>query len=161
MAEDKQVLRETTPEVIAEARQLLDGATHGALGTIAPADGWPQVTRVGLAMFEGRPLLLISGLAAHTAALRADARCTLMVGEAGKGDPLAHPRLMIRARAVEILRSDVRHAAARAAYLAAQPKAQLYVDLPDFAFMQLVPESISYNAGFGRAYAIEGTAFGD
>jgi putative heme iron utilization protein len=50
--------------------------------------------------------------------------------------------------------ADADPEALRAAYLAAQPKAGLYVDLPDFAFMRLAVESVSYNGGFGRAYAI-------
>ena len=153
------VLRELTPEVIAEAAALLAAAEHGALATLAPADGWPQATRVGLALV-GRftPLILVSALAAHTGALRADPRCSLLVGEPGKGDPLAHPRLMLKCRAEEISRDGAGYAPAGAAYLAAQPKAQLYVDLPDFAFMALRPVSATYNAGFGRAFVLEGPA---
>ena len=152
----KTVLRDTTPEVVAEIRALIAGARHGALATLAPADGWPQATRVGLASFEGAPLILISALAVHTAALRADPRCALLIGEVGKGDPLAHRRASLTCRAVEIARADPRTPAARAAYLAAQPKAQLYVDLPDFTFMSLEIVRISYNAGFGKAFALSG-----
>jgi putative heme iron utilization protein len=161
MTEDKprEVLRELTPEALAAARGILGKADHGALATLAPADGWPIVTRVGLALLDGhRPLIAVSALAAHTGALRADPRCALLVGEVGKGDPLAHPRLTIRCRAEEIT-DPARRAAARETYLAAHPKAVLYVDLPDFAFMVLDPQSVSYNAGFGRAYAIEGAEF--
>jgi hypothetical protein len=112
---------------------------------------------VGTAML-GRftPLILVSALAAHTAALKAESRCSLLVGEVGKGDPLAHARVTIKARAREIGRADVAYGRARELYLAAQPKAQLYVDLPDFTFMALEPMSVSYVAGFGRAYMIEG-----
>ena len=147
---DKQVLRDVTPEVITAARELLAGARYGALATLAPADGWPAATRVGLAVHEGMPLILISALAAHTAALRADARCSLLIGEVpDKGDPLAFARATLKCRAVELARNEE----VRTAYLRAQPKAELYVDLPDFAFMRLEVESVSYNAGFGRAYA--------
>jgi putative heme iron utilization protein len=158
MTEQKRdVLRELTPEVIEEAAALLAKATHGALATAAPTDGWPQATRVGIALL-GRftPLIVVSALAVHTAALRAEPRCSLLVGEVGKGDPLAHPRLMLKCRAEEIVRDGEDYAAARAAYLDAQPKAQLYVDLPDFAFMALRPVSVTFNAGFGRAFVIEG-----
>ena len=148
---ERQVLRDVTPEVIAEVRGMIAAARYGALATLAPADGWPVATRVGLAVHEGMPLILISGLAAHTAALRADPRCSLLLGEVpDKGDPLAFARVTLRCRAVEIERSE----AVRTAYLRAQPKAELYVDLTDFTFMRLEVESASYNAGFGRAYAI-------
>lgn len=150
------VLRDTTPDIIAEVRALIAAARYGALATLAPADGWPQATRVGLTSFQDQPLILISALAAHTAALRADPRCALLIGEVGKGDPLAHPRASLTCRAVEIPRTDPRAAAARTAYLAALPKAQLYVDLPDFTFMQLAIARVSYNAGFGKAFALSG-----
>jgi putative heme iron utilization protein len=155
MTEARGVLRDVTPEVVAEVRAMIGTARYGALATLAPNDGWPVATRVGLAVHEGSPLILISALAAHTAALRADPRCSLLIGEVpDKGDPLAFARVTLKCRAVEVARGD----AVRAAYLQAQPKAELYLDLPDFTFMRLLVESASYNAGFGRAYAIGGEA---
>jgi putative heme iron utilization protein len=153
MTEARNVLRDVTPEAIAEVRGMIAAARFGALASLAPADGWPVATRVGLAVHEGMPLILISGLAAHTAALRADPRCSLLIGEVpDKGDPLAFARVTLTCLAVEIERNE----AVRSAYLGAQPKAELYVDLPDFTFMRLEVQSASYNAGFGRAYAIGG-----
>ena len=153
MTDRGSVLREVTPEVIAEVQAMIAAARYGALATIAPTDGWPVATRVGLAVHEGMPLILISALAAHTAALRADARCSLLLGEVpDKGDPLAFARATLKCRAMELARNE----AVRAAYLRAQPKAEPYVDLPDFTFMRLAVESVSYNAGFGRAYVIGG-----
>ena len=155
MTEARGVLRDVTPEVVAEVRAMIAAARYGALASLSATDGWPVATRVGLAVHEGSPLILISALAAHTAALRADPRCSLLIGEVpDKGDPLAFARVTLKCRAVEVARGD----AVRAAYLRAQPKAELYVDLPDFTFMRLVVESASYNAGFGRAYALGGEA---
>lgn len=151
MSQPSNGLRAVTPEVMAEVRAMIAGARYGALASLSPQDGWPVATRVGLAVHEGMPLILISALAAHTAALRADPRCSLLIGEVpDKGDPLAFARVTLKCRAVEMARGE----AVRAAYLRAQPKAELYVDLPDFAFMRLEIESASYNAGFGRAYAL-------
>ena len=160
MASDppKSTLRETTPEAIAEARQLIAAAPYGALATLSPEDGYPIATRIGLAMLERMPLTLISALSAHTIALRADPRCSLLVGEVGKGDPLAHARVTLKCRAREVRPDDARRAAARTAYLSRHPKAALYVDFADFTFVVLAPESALYNAGFGRAYAIDGAA---
>ena len=44
----------------------------------------------------------------------------------------------------------------RATFLATHPKAKLYIDLPDFVFMKLRPETVSFIAGFGRAYRFAG-----
>lgn len=134
------------------ARDLLARATHAALAYTDPATGTPGISRIALALApDGTPLTLISALAPHTAALRARPACALMVGEpADKGDPLAHPRLMIRAQA----RFAEDRAALREHWLSLRPKAALYVDLPDFAFVRLVPEGALLNGGFARAFRL-------
>lgn len=145
-----------TPAAIAEAKALLGGATYAALATLEPGSGNPQASRVGLSTLpDGTPILIASGLTAHGGALEADPRCGLLVGEVGKGDPLAHPRLMLTCRAEAIAAGSPDAALARARYLATHPKAALYVDLPDFRFYRLAVERGSYNGGFGRAYDIE------
>src|SRR5690606_6950665 len=145
--------RPVTPEVLAEARALLASARHGALGGLSTEDGAPMVTRIGLAVTEGGvPVTLISTLAGHTPALRHDPRCAVMVGEPGKGDPLAHPRLTLSCKAEFLERGSHAEAPVRAAYLASHPKARLYVDFADFVFVRLTPVSASYVAGFGAAY---------
>ena len=76
-----------------------------------------------------------------------------MVGEVGdKGDPLTHPRLMIRAKAVFVAANDPARPDLRAHWLKGHPKAALYIDFADFAFCRLVPVDALLNAGFGRAY---------
>ena len=62
---------------------MIAGARYGALATLAPDGGWPVATRVWLAGFEGEPLILVSALAAHTGAQRADPRCSLLIGDVG------------------------------------------------------------------------------
>lgn len=136
------------------ARGLLRTARHGALATLDPADGAPLASRAALATdMDGTPVLLTSTLSAHTQALLADARCSLLVGESGKGDPLAHPRLTVTGRAERVAEGDLR-ARLRRRYLARHPKAALYVDFPDFGFWRLRVERANLNGGFGRAYAM-------
>ncbi|MFY8032051.1 MAG: HugZ family protein, partial [Devosia sp.] len=75
MPEEKSVLREVDAEAIRLARTLLRTARAGALSVIDAQSGAPAVSRVGVATdLDGGPILLISGLAPHTAALRADPR---------------------------------------------------------------------------------------
>ncbi len=103
-------------------------------------------------------LALMSDLAPHTAALRQDPRCAVLIGEPGeKGDPLTHPRLTIHARAAFLSRTAPDHPEARARFLAAQPKAALYIDFGDFHLVRLVPQGGLLNAGFGRAYQLQAT----
>ncbi|WP_340115975.1 DUF2470 domain-containing protein [Pelagibius sp. 7325] len=141
------------------AKDLLRRARHGALATLDPADGMPLATRTALATdMDGAPVFLTSTLSTHTQALLADARCSLLVGEPGKGDPLAHPRLTISGRARRIAGPDAGGDPARERlkrrYLARHPKAELYVDFADFGFWRLEIQRASLNGGFGRAYGM-------
>ncbi|MGD1878900.1 MAG: HugZ family protein [Kiloniellaceae bacterium] len=137
------------------ARGLLRRARHGALATLDPADGSPLATRTGLACdMDGAPVFLTSTLSAHTQALLADPRCSLLLGEPGKGDPLAHPRLTVIGTARRIAADDPARERLKRRYLARHPKAELYVDFPDFSFWRLEVARASLNGGFGRAYAM-------
>jgi putative heme iron utilization protein len=79
-----------------------------------------------------------------------------MLGEVGdKGDPLTHPRLMIRAQASFIAKDDPARPAIRDRWLTRNPKATVYIDLPDFAFVRLTPSSALLNGGFARAFHVQ------
>jgi heme oxygenase (biliverdin-IX-beta and delta-forming) len=151
------ILRETTPEAIQQARRIIRSARFAALAALDPETGHPLASRVGLACLDdGTPFTVISALASHTGALRADPRCSLLVGETGKGDPLAYARLTLVCTARFLDPGSTEAAEARARYLAAQPKATLYIELPDFRFVRFDIGRASFNAGFGKAYALEG-----
>ena len=141
----------------AEARALaisLMQTHHAALAYSDAQTQTPGISRIAFGLDpDGVPMALVSGLAPHTAALRANPACALMLGEPGeKGDPMTHPRLMIRAMATFVAPDDPERAALRAHWLKGHPKATLYIDLPDFAFVRLVPQSALLNAGFGKAF---------
>lgn len=137
------------------ARDLLRRARHGALATLDPQSGDPLATRTGLAPdIDGAPVFLTSTLSAHTQALLGDPRCSLLVGEPGKGDPLAHPRLTVIGCAERIATDDPRRSRLKRRYLARHPKAELYVDFGDFSFWRLAVVRANLNGGFGRAYAM-------
>lgn len=127
---------------------------HAALAWTDPQTGTPGISRIAFGLDpEGDPVTLISALAEHFAALRANPDCAVMVGEVGeKGDPLTHPRLMIRALAQFVALGDPDRATLRSNWLKGHPKAALYVDFADFAFVRLIPQSALLNAGFARAF---------
>ncbi|TKD13849.1 pyridoxamine 5-phosphate oxidase [Rhodobacter capsulatus] len=134
------------------ARGLITAARFGALGVIDPETGFPFVSRIALgATPEGGLCTLVSGLSAHSRALRADPRVSLLVGEPGpKGDPLAHPRLTLLAMAAALPRT----AALCDRWLSDHPKAKLYIDLPDFFFVGFSLRAGALNGGFGRAFRL-------
>ena len=151
----KDVIRETDAEAIRLAKTLLRTARFGALAVLDPETGAPLASRVGVATdIDGAPLILVSMLAAHTRALIADARCSLLVGEPGKGDPLAYPRISIACAATRLENDTDEKARAERRYLNHHPKAKLYVGLGDFFFFRLEPAGASLNGGFGKAYLL-------
>ncbi|PZO77938.1 MAG: pyridoxamine 5'-phosphate oxidase [Mesorhizobium amorphae] len=154
MAEaERKVLQDVDETAIRLARMLLRSARFGALAVNEPRTGFPLASRVGVATDpSGVPLILVSGLSAHTRALKADGRVSLLVGEPGKGDPLAHPRITLVCRAEVLERGTTPYERAERRYLNRHPKAQLYAGLGDFTMVRLVPERASLNGGFGRAY---------
>jgi heme iron utilization protein len=139
------------------AQAMLAAARFGALAWTDPETGTPGISRIGFGLdAAGVPLTLISALAPHEAALRSHPDCALMLGEVGaRGDPLTHPRLMLRLQAQFVAADDPARAALRADWLKGHPKAALYVDFADFAFLRLVPQSALLNAGFAKAYRLQ------
>jgi putative heme iron utilization protein len=137
------------------ARRITGAARWGALGVIDPGTAGPMVTRVAV-LWQAGPdgpgaLILVSDLSLHSAALARNPACSLLLGEVGpKGDPLTHPRLTLMARA-----EPADKAALRGVWLAAHPKAGLYIDFADFRMLRLVPHLAHLNGGFGKAFRLD------
>tara|TARA_R110002020_G_scaffold16307_7_gene57597 strand:- start:9250 stop:10005 length:756 start_codon:yes stop_codon:yes gene_type:complete len=154
--EPVKTVRDTDEEARRLARRLIRGARFGAIGVLEPDTGFPFASRVLTGTdVDGTPLILVSGLSVHTDALLTDPRASLLFGEPGKGDPLAHPRITLRTLAERVARDDPAHAGMRARFIARHPKAALYADFPDFAFFRMAPQSASLNGGFGKAFVLE------
>lgn len=138
------------------ARQLLRRARFGSLATIETQGGYPLATLIALANdCDGTPVTLVSSLSAHTPNMCADPHVSLLIAEPGKGDPLAHPRLSLFAKARLLDRNSSDTQRIRARYLARHPKAALYADFGDFAFFALDIDKASLNGGFGKAYRLD------
>jgi heme iron utilization protein len=157
MANEKSVIRQTDAEAIRLGRTLIRTARYGALAALEPGSGAPLASRVAVATdLDGTPLILVSQLSEHTGAIVADPRCSLLLGEPGKGDPLAHPRISLRCRAIRIEREAPDQPRIERRYLNRHPKAKLYAGFADFGFFRLVVERASLNGGFGKAYQLGG-----
>jgi len=140
--------RETT-------RQLLREARFGTLATINE-NGYPFASLVTFALDRMQtPFLLVSRLSGHTKHLLADPRCSLLVGEPGKGDPLAHARITIQCSASIIDRASDENIILRTLFIARHPKAALYIDFPDFLYIRLTMMEASLNGGFGKAFRLK------
>lgn len=143
-------IRPTDEEARQLVRTLLETARFGALAVTDPSTQSPYVSRIATIVDGATPLILVSTLSLHTKALKADANCSLLIGEPGdKGDPLSHPRMTIMARA-----EQTDKAIHKDLWLSKIPKAQLYFDFTDFLMFRLLPKKIHLNGGFGKAYEL-------
>jgi heme iron utilization protein len=131
-----------------QAKSLLRIARTGALATLDRASGAPLTTLVAVGSdYNGAPLLLLSTLSQHTKNLAGDPRGSLLLtSPSGRGDPLNRPRLTVGG---EIVAHP--EPAARARFLARNPKAKLYASFADFSLFRAEISAVHFNGGFGRA----------
>ena len=147
------VLQPVDNQVRRAAKELLRTSRYGALASIDPDTGTPLASRVALASDSvGHPVILISQLSGHFGALENDPRASILIGEPGKGDPLAHPRMTVFGRTERICENELE--SVRARYLSRHPKAQLYVGFADFAFWRLKLDGAAFNQGFGSLHEL-------
>ncbi len=155
MADKTNPIRDTDDDARALARKLMDNANFASIAVLEPGTGVPVVSRISIAMDkEGVPVFLASELSGHSKCLGEDPRCSVMVGEPGKGDPLAHPRVTLICKAAKVDRASPQRDALREPYLERHPKAALYIDFGDFHFFRLEIERANLNGGFGKAFLL-------
>jgi putative heme iron utilization protein len=137
-------------EASAAVRSLLEAESVGLLSTTSVhRPGYPYGSLTPFALSaRGLPLLLLSGLAAHTKNLLADPRACLFVGDrSAVEDPLAGARVSLLGRAARVPEENA--ADARARYVARHPRAEAWFQLRDFALWELAVEEARLISGFG------------
>ena len=145
-------------DAIGEAKRILRAIRVGSLCTIDRASGHPVATLSTTATdYDGSPILLLSQLSAHTRNLDADPRCSILLAQGGKGNPLAHPRVTIIGRAVKHVDPDDRERL-KQRFLRKNPKSALYADFGDFAFWRLEVAGAHLNGGFAKAADFDAAA---
>ncbi|HVX94096.1 MAG TPA: pyridoxamine 5'-phosphate oxidase family protein [Polyangia bacterium] len=138
------------PPGLAEVHALLAAESVGLLSTTSVhRPGYPYGSLTPFAVSSrGNPLLLLSGLAAHTKNLLADARACLFVGDrSALEDPLAGARASLLGRCARVAADG--EPDARARYVARHPRAASYFELRDFALWELAVEEARLISGFG------------
>lgn len=141
-----------------QLRTLLDASRVASLGTLAD-DGSAQVSMVPFALDrdDGRLVIHVSGLAAHTHNLQARPRVSLLVMQAETpGEPVhALPRVTFDGVAAVLPAGSPAWQSCRAAYLARFPEAEPMTQLGDFRFVAIEVKAARQVAGFGSARSIE------
>ena len=81
MNDKPSVLRETDDQARKQARILLRSARFASLAVIDPETDFPSVSRVLTGTdIDGVPVILVSGLSAHTKALSKDPGASVLFG---------------------------------------------------------------------------------
>jgi heme iron utilization protein len=137
-------------ERLAAAAALLIGARSATLATIH--EGAPHASLVTPAvMGEGRIVLLLSSLAAHTRHLQSNPCCALLVtGAPQSGNPQTTPRLNLNGFAGPVPADVVRER-----YLAVHPYAAQYAGFSDFSFWEITVSTSQYIGGFADAGSLD------
>lgn len=157
MAEPKEPMFAIPPgyDALGETRRLMRAIKTATLATLT-LDGFPLATLTTIADDDdGAPILLASQLSTHTRNLASDPRCSLLLAQGGKGDPLAYPRVTLHGRALRVDEPELR-GRLRARFLEQNPKAALYADFGDFSFWRVEVSRALLNGGFGKAAEFEG-----
>jgi heme iron utilization protein len=137
---------------VSVAKTLLRTVRAGTLATLDRNTGHPFASLVNVATdTDGSPMILVSRLSTHTANLEVDGRCSVLLAETGKGDPLAHPRLTVLGAMTQVARDAADEARLRRRFLARHPKSELYAGFADFSFWRMSVVSAHLNGGFARA----------
>lgn len=150
-------IRQTSPEAIDLAISIISAARFGALAVFEPTTKLPLVSRVAVATDQmNTPILLVSALSLHTKALLENKHCSLLLGEPGKGDPLAHPRITLQCEASFLDPNEGETKNVRERFLSSNPKSRMYIDFADFSFVRLMIGSAFLIGGFGQAFQLTG-----
>jgi putative heme iron utilization protein len=138
------------PSAAEEARTIVAGTTVGTLASLTGSgDPWASVVTYGL-LDEGTPVLCVSRLALHGRNLADDQRASLAVSapiEDGV-DPSDTGRVTLAGVVEQPTGADLE--AARRAYHAAVPSAEVFTEFGDFTFWLLRPRQVRWVGGFGR-----------
>ncbi|WP_407291927.1 HugZ family protein [Stutzerimonas zhaodongensis] len=146
-------------EAAKHARLLLLKEYRGVLSTHSQSvPGFPFGSAVPYCLDEhGWPLILISRIAQHTKNLKADARCSLLVGERGAEDVQATGRLTLLAEAQVIVDPQAIEIAAER-YYRYFPESRDYHRAHDFDFWTLQPVRWRFIGGFGAIHWLDRVA---
>ncbi|MBK64274.1 MAG: hypothetical protein CMB47_01955 [Euryarchaeota archaeon] len=149
-----------TPTHAEDARTLFSRISTATLCTMSiNPEGFPYGSFVTFAEFEGKPLFLISALAEHTKNLIKDPKASLMVSEAGEGNPLALGRFTLVGNCTRL--EEGKLSEAKEAFVSRHPSARFYIDYSDFFFFTMDVIDVRYIGGFGRMSWITGKDWAD
>ena len=134
-----------------KSRALLAACRFGVLSTQSKRlEGFPFGSLVNYALDgEGRPLLLLSGLAVHTKNLLPDARASFLVFNSSAAESAVTAERLTLVGEIRLV-PTADEAAAKVAFLERHPEAIDYIGFGDFAMYRMAIADTYYVGGFGE-----------
>ncbi len=149
-------VHKTNDEAFELTRILLAETKYASLAVNDKDSNFPLVSRIAACYDEKLGLFFAgSDLSVHSKCLVEDKKCSIMLGEPGKGDGLAYARITFVAETSRMLNEDKQRSEFREAFLKTHPKAELYIDFGDFGFYPLKIQRGLLNGGFGKAFHLD------
>ena len=156
MVEKINPIHETNQEAFELTKKLLNETKYAALGVNDMESDFPLVSRIAACYHDKLGLFFAgSDLSVHSKCLLEDDKCSLMLGEPGKGDGLAYARITFVGHTSRMPNDHQLRAQYRDAFLKTHPKAELYIDFGDFGFYPLKLKRGLLNGGFGKAFHLD------
>ena len=113
--------------------------------------GWPFLSFAQVAFDKTVPILLVSGLSDHTRNIIVDNRVSLLIDGTISSNRMNSARAALFGRANLVDKEQYREI-----YIAKHPKAEAYFDFGDFNAYVVDVTHIRLNAGFGKAFWLDG-----
>ncbi len=141
-----------------EVLKILAAVPEASLGTVE-GNGQPYVSAVGV-LYEtspnpleetGRIFLFLSALARHTRNLAQNPSVSLLFCAREQESPVHEaPRLTVQG-VISLIENPDAEQKLRNAYLGRFPRAEIFLNLPDFRFYEVLIREIHWIGGFGKA----------
>lgn len=149
-------VHETNEEAFEIAGKLLSETCYAALAVNDMESDFPLVSRVAACYAPGLGIFFAgSDLSVHSKCLLKDGKCSLLLGEPGKGDGLAYARITLVGETIRMSNDDALRDQYREAFVKTHPKSELYIDFGDFGFYPVNLTRGLLNGGFGKAFHLD------
>ena len=145
-------MMETLPDDNKLAARLVARGCHKTALSTLDKGGAPYASLVTLGLdHDLSPILIISGMSAHTRNIQADSRVAFLFdGTDGHPNPQTGPRLSMQGTA-HMVEGETERQRLRTRFLARNPGAVEYASFGDFSLWRVAPSRAQFVGGFGRA----------
>jgi heme iron utilization protein len=142
-------------------RTLITTQPLAALGTVQSGEPFVSMVPFAVEPNDGKLIIHVSTLAAHTKHMLENARVSILVVAAPSPDVSAQatPRVTIQGMAVQLDKASSEYEKAKAVYVQRFPQSLDLFGFADFSLFAIAPTSARFVAGFAQAMTMSAEEF--